>query len=341
MFTLPDGTRFDPYRSRSEGVLTEAEKTFCENYAIALGYDPAQMGWVTMVGEDDVTTAGGEHDLVLDVLADHRRRLARKTARLLDECEQAELSYCRARALAFDEARALVASPLAASVDDDDRCRIALLREAVRFFPEPRGPRAQRIHPEFRAWEPSDAEAYRRIFDNPRVWQYLPEQAPEVVDRETAEAMIELAAIGKAQRTEAILVDGEAVGQVRLLFERAYPGLRVAEIAYLLGEDYWGRGWMTDILSTYTRQAARQLGLDALVAWIRPENEGSVRCAERAGYERDEFLREAALAELVGRPGFQRYVYYTPAPGPAVAVGQLPLRATNADDFSTGLQRAG
>jgi len=338
MFTLPDGTCFDPYRSRSEGVLTETERTFCESYGIALGYDPAQIGWVAMVGEDDVGTAAD--DLMLDDLADYRRRLARTIAQLLEDCEQAELSHSRARAIAFDEAQTLVASPLAASVDDDDRFRIALLREAARFFPEPQRPQGQRVHPGFRPWEVSDAEAYRRIFDNPKVWQYLPEQAPDAIDRETAEAMIELAAIGKAQRTEAIVVDGEPVGQVRLLFERAYPGLRVAEIAYVLGEDYWGRGWMTDILTGYTRRAARQLGLDALVAWIHPENEGSVRCAKRAGYERDGLTREAALAELVGRPGFERYVFYTPGPGPAVGVEQLPPRATNAGDVSAARQVA-
>lgn len=52
--TLPDGRRFDLRRPRSAGPLDAAELAWCRENAIALAYDPAQIGWVVADAADDI-----------------------------------------------------------------------------------------------------------------------------------------------------------------------------------------------------------------------------------------------------------------------------------------------
>lgn len=52
--TLPDGRCFDPHRPRSAGPLDDAELAWCRENAIALAYDPAQIGWIVAGAVDDI-----------------------------------------------------------------------------------------------------------------------------------------------------------------------------------------------------------------------------------------------------------------------------------------------
>lgn len=56
MVTLPDGRRTDLSRPRSDGPLDAAELAWCRDNAIALAYDPAQIGWVVADADDDIDT---------------------------------------------------------------------------------------------------------------------------------------------------------------------------------------------------------------------------------------------------------------------------------------------
>ena len=109
---------------------------------------------------------------------------------------------------------------------------------------------------------------------------------------------------------QAVVADDTVCGQVRLLFNQDYPGVRGAEVTYMLGEAFWGKGLMTRVLSEFTRKSIVEHSLDFICAWIRPENIGSVRCAERSGYVRDSFGPEEELARRVDRDGFVRFKCY-------------------------------
>src|SRR5688572_20258432 len=52
--TLPSGRVFEPARARSDGVLDPEELEYCARWNVPIGYDPAQLGWVTLLGEDDL-----------------------------------------------------------------------------------------------------------------------------------------------------------------------------------------------------------------------------------------------------------------------------------------------
>jgi RimJ/RimL family protein N-acetyltransferase len=53
---LPSGHEFDPERPRSSGVLDAEELAWCRREGVPVGYDAAQCGWVSMLGEDDIST---------------------------------------------------------------------------------------------------------------------------------------------------------------------------------------------------------------------------------------------------------------------------------------------
>jgi len=60
---------------------------------------------------------------------------------------------------------------------------------------------------------------------------------------------------------------------------------RTAEIAYFLRPEHTGKGVGRRMLAEFT-EAARQLGVDNLVAGVSSLNEQSLRFHERAGFER-------------------------------------------------------
>jgi RimJ/RimL family protein N-acetyltransferase len=53
---LPSGHVFDPERPRSLGVLDQEELAWCRHEGVPIGYDAAQQGWVSLLGEDDLST---------------------------------------------------------------------------------------------------------------------------------------------------------------------------------------------------------------------------------------------------------------------------------------------
>ena len=104
--------------------------------------------------------------------------------------------------------------------------------------------------------------------------------------------------------------EGQIVGQVRLLFNDSYPGIRSAEIVYLLGEEFGGQGLMNHIILDYTYQSFLRHEIQFTDAWIHPNNRGSIKSVGRAGCRRDVFRHEHEFAETVGRHGLHRYKRY-------------------------------
>ena len=57
------------------------------------------------------------------------------------------------------------------------------------------------------------------------------------------------------------------------------------EIAYLLGREYWGRGYATEAATAVRDWALGELGLGRLIALIYPDNVRSIRVAQKLGFE--------------------------------------------------------
>jgi len=159
----------------------------------------------------------------------------------------------------------------------------------------------------FRPWASSDADRYVELLDNPRMWTYFPEPYPNSISRRMAEQLIEVSNITPTHEVRAVCHEGVVIGQVRLQFARSTvsPGTEIddAEVSYWLGEPFWGKGLMTEILSLYTRRCFSQRPLLSITAGVRDENTGSIRVLEKAGYR---YIGEA-FPEFEPRPGVRVY----------------------------------
>jgi ribosomal-protein-alanine N-acetyltransferase len=304
---LPSGRVFDLLRPRSDGVLDAEEREYCARANIPIGYDPAQLGWVTLLGEDDLAElrAPGSPRERFDTLA--RPVVEQLNARLIspDEAE-ARLRTAADRAVAdvrshddvvtlekcYTTARSLAARTIGqfrtASVNDLDPMT------AARFT--------------FRPWELTDADLYRRFLDNPKLWAFMPEEYPSPFTEETARTLIEASRVASHHEVLAAELDGVPVGQVRLLFDGSYPELNAAEVSYWVGEKYWGHSLGTKILGLFTERSFRLRPLDLIYAWIRPEHAASIKTAERAGYRPDPFPRLSSFASETHHAGWRRWI---------------------------------
>ena len=81
----------------------------------------------------------------------------------------------------------------------------------------------------------------------------------------------------------AILKGPNLIGQINL-GGIIYGALRSGHIGYWISKDYANRGYMTEAVNMVTDFAFNELALHRLEINIRPENEPSIRVAEKCGY---------------------------------------------------------
>ena len=323
---LPNGKTLDLGRDRWEGVLSQEEIDFCIQSQIPLGYDCAQIGWVPLACKDDfvgISRTRSETPALI-VSSGHipeierlRTSLTRELQRFAQsqEVQEITLPELEQRLEAFTKVKA---EEFSANYDIKvlDQCHCALHYATAEFIADYKRSNCEESTPEispsfrFRKWNRRDFKTYARLLGNPKIWEYLPDEYPSPFTEDTAKQFIDVARVEVHHEVCAVDYLGETVGQVRLLFDDSYPGITAAEVAYWLGEEYWGKGLMSQILHAYTHHSFRKHQLRFIYAWIRADNEASIRTATRAGYLRDNFKHESELSELVARAGCLRYTWY-------------------------------
>lgn len=92
----------------------------------------------------------------------------------------------------------------------------------------------------------------------------------------------------------AIEVDGHAVGGIGIKPRDDVNRISV-EIGYWLGEEYWGRGIMTEAVGAVTRYAFRTRGFSRVFAEVFEWNEASMKVLEKNGFVREGVLRRNAI----------------------------------------------
>lgn len=332
-FVLPDGRVFDPGRSRWVGPLDAEELTFCRARGIPVVYDCLQNGWVPAACRDEEPSPAPVAPGVLapeqaatELVAAVRRRARAEAAALSAGPGNAAAARQRVRA---SIATALAAFRAEHGLRAADGCHLA--SEAILHQELPRSPRslaAAEAQFSFRTWRPEDVPVYRALLDDPQLWEFLPEPYPSPLTAEMARVLIEVGSVDQKQQALAVLRDGRPIGQCLLRFAEPFAGVRTAEVAYWLGREHQGRGWMVPILHAFLQQAFREHALDVVVAWIREDHVASAKVAERCGFARDPFPFETELAVATKRQRFVRYATYRSA-WPA-EVAEPPPRAVPA-----------
>ena len=135
-----------------------------------------------------------------------------------------------------------------------------------------------------RAWKPGDEPSLVRHANSRTIWRNLRDAFPHPYTLVDAKRWIEVANPSKPITNFAIVVDGAAVGAIGLVL-REDVFRRSAEIGYWLGEEFWGRGIVSEAVRAVTEYAFETFDLCRVYAGVFEWNPASMRVLEKAGYE--------------------------------------------------------
>jgi ribosomal-protein-alanine N-acetyltransferase len=151
-----------------------------------------------------------------------------------------------------------------------------------------------------RNWAVADLPSLVRHANNRNVWINLRDRFPHPYDERNGREFLTHVVQQQRPGVWAIEVDGEAAGGIGLM--RMTDVERVsAEIGYWLGEQFWGRGVMTEAVTAVTTQAFRIMDVQRIFALPFADNIGSIRVLEKAGYVLEGRLRHSAIKDGIIR----------------------------------------
>jgi RimJ/RimL family protein N-acetyltransferase len=143
----------------------------------------------------------------------------------------------------------------------------------------------------------SDLEALVRYANNRHVWINLKDRFPYPYTESDARAWIVHCDTRTGDPTN-LTIDwqGEAIGGVGL---EPYTDVHrlTASVGYWVGEPFWGRGFATQALMTFTSYAFATFDLQRLQATVFDWNHSSARVLEKAGYVLEGRLRRSIIKD--------------------------------------------
>jgi [ribosomal protein S5]-alanine N-acetyltransferase len=145
-----------------------------------------------------------------------------------------------------------------------------------------------------RQWREGDEQSLAANANNRKVWINLRDAFPYPYSLQNAIFWIELSKDSKTNF--AIDVDGRAVGDIGLTLQGDLLR-RSVEIGYWLGEDYWGRGIMTEAVRAVTEYAFQNFDINRIFAGILEYNIASARVLEKNGYVCEARLKQACTKD--------------------------------------------
>ena len=147
-----------------------------------------------------------------------------------------------------------------------------------------------------RPWKPGDEESLVRHANSRVIWRNLRDAFPHPYTLANAQHWIRSANPVTPVTNFAIVVDGSAVGGIGLVLKDDVFR-RSAEIGYWLGEEYWGRGIVTEAVHAVTDYAFATFDLCRVYAGVFEWNHASMRVLEKAGYEYECRMRKSVVKD--------------------------------------------
>lgn len=141
----------------------------------------------------------------------------------------------------------------------------------------------------------SDAQSLAINANNPGIARNLRDQFPSPYKLEDAQAFIKFTQSGQPDIHLAIDVNGgDAVGVIGVRFRDDVHRL-TGEVGYWIGENFWGRGIVTEALDALTDHVFQSTALIRLDAFVYAGNPASARVLEKAGYRREGVLKSYVI----------------------------------------------
>lgn len=146
-----------------------------------------------------------------------------------------------------------------------------------------------------RKWTLSDRESVAENANNIHIWNNLRDYFPNPYTVEDGEAFIRMVTAKPKPTTDfAIVIDGNAVGGIGIVLQSDVERIS-AEIGYWLGENYWNKGIMTEVVKEMAMYVFTHFPISKLYAPVFDFNIASQRVLEKAGFEKEAILKQAAI----------------------------------------------
>ena len=147
-----------------------------------------------------------------------------------------------------------------------------------------------------RPWRLDDAESLARHANNRKVWLAVRDLFPHPYTIQDAHEFLQRAISEQPRMKFGIEIEGTAVGGIGV-----HPGQDVhrytATVAYWLGEEFWGRGIMTEAVTTVTDFCFENFPLRRISAEVFANNPASARVLEKAGFTFEGCLKNDVLKD--------------------------------------------
>jgi ribosomal-protein-alanine N-acetyltransferase len=141
-----------------------------------------------------------------------------------------------------------------------------------------------------RDWSSADKADLVRHANNLKVWRNLTHVFPHPYTDADADRWLAFLASMEEPTHWAVEVDGMAVGGIGIsLGEGVFS--KTGELGYWLGEQYWGRGIMSDAVGHVTPYVMARYELRRVQAAVYEWNPGSMRVLERCGFTLESVAR--------------------------------------------------
>ena len=147
-----------------------------------------------------------------------------------------------------------------------------------------------------REWKESDAEALSAALNNKKVMDNLRNGLPYPYT--TADALYYIKQCLSADKNSnfcfAIVYNDQVAGSIGI-FRQGNIHFRTAELGYYIGEDFWGKGIMTEAVYLACKHVFDSTDIVRIYAEPFAENIGSCRVLEKNGFDLEGIMRKNAL----------------------------------------------
>jgi [ribosomal protein S5]-alanine N-acetyltransferase len=134
-----------------------------------------------------------------------------------------------------------------------------------------------------RPWRLDDAESIARHANNRKIWLTVRDLFPYPYTIQDAHEFLQRAISEQPEMKFCVEIDGAAVGGIGV-----HPGQDIhrhtATMGYWLGEEFWGRGIMTEAVTAVTDFCFDNFPLCRISAEVFSSNPASARVLEKAGF---------------------------------------------------------
>ena len=156
-----------------------------------------------------------------------------------------------------------------------------------------------------RSWQWSDRDSLVKNANNRKIWINVRDRFPYPYRNDDAERWLVFARSSRPETNFAVAVAGMAVGGIGFAIQDDVNRLS-AEIGYWLGEEFWGKGIMTEAVRAVTDLAFSNFQLCRIYASVFEWNRASCRVLEKAGYICEGIMKQSAVKD--GRT-IDQYLY--------------------------------